>query len=313
MSDDQVWEQLDLRNRNICQMLELILDGQKEDGELELSMERLGNPLKSLEDGEDIDLDDFLDGMSSDEDSLDHSDDGEEDTGSGSSVAEDNAAEDVVGLRDPSSSEGSDYDEFPFSMIDETPRHNVSLSKKGAERSESQLDDGFFNLASFNAETERAEAKTSSSGHLGGEEDSDDDDISLDLFTSLDQVEPTHDQGDIGEAKGRNFSYPQNIRLTFFSEVFYHDFFEPLRGASLSRTNTASKKNPSSGQVRFHEEVKVTKIKARGKNLPVSLMEDEDCADEDDEDDDDDAVVKLGKLLFSIHGRILIFGIGRVH
>jgi U3 small nucleolar RNA-associated protein MPP10 len=193
MSEDQVWEQLDIRNKNICQMLELILDGQEEDGELELSTERFE---QTLEDGEDFDFDDFPD---SDEDSLDQSDDDEEDTESESGDAEDVGAEDVVGLRNSSSSEDNDQDEIPPSVIDVTLKHNASLSKKRGERSQAQLDDGFFNLASFNAETERAEAKTSSSGHLGGEGDSDDDDISLDLFAPLDQVEQSHDQDNIEE------------------------------------------------------------------------------------------------------------------
>jgi U3 small nucleolar RNA-associated protein MPP10 len=95
--------------------------------------------------------------------------------------------------------------------------------------------------------------------------------------------------------------------------VFYCDFFEPPPGASLSRTKTAPKRShdpDSSGQVRFHDEVKVLKIKARGKNLPVLDMEDEGSVDDDDnyddnydddndgsDDDDDDAFVKPGNCL----------------
>ena len=80
--------------------------------------------------------------------------------------------------------------------------------------------------------------------------------------------------------------------------MFYHDFFEPLPEASLSRTRTGPKRNfpDSSGQVRFHDEVKVLKIKARGKNLPISTMEDEDDED-DDEDDDDNTFIEQGNRL----------------
>lgn len=41
------------------------------------------------------------------------------------------------------------------------------------------------------------------------------------------------------------------------------------------------------GRVRFHEEVRVKNIKAKGKNLPLSAMYDEEDDDEDDEDDED--------------------------
>lgn len=296
MSEDQVWEQLDLRTKNICQMLELILGGQ-EDGGIELSTERLGQSLETLEDGEDIELDDFADGIDTDEDSLDQSDDeeDEEDTESESGDTEDIATEDVVGLHDSSSSEDSDHDENSSSMIDVTSKSNAPLPKKRREHPQAQLDDGFFNLVSFNAETERAEAKTSSSGHLGEEGDSDSDDISIDLFAPLDQVEYSDDEDDAEEEAG---------------ELFYHDFFEPPLGASLPRAKTKPKGNlpDSSGQVRFHDEVKVLKIKARGKNLPVWTTEDADSVDDDDDhapveqeiidggDDDSDGEGQRGQI-----------------
>lgn len=52
---------------------------------------------------------------------------------------------------------------------------------------------------------------------------------------------------------------------------------------------TRSADEPSSmGKVRFHEEVKVRKIKAKGKNLPVSTMYYEEEEEDDDYDDDDE-------------------------
>jgi U3 small nucleolar RNA-associated protein MPP10 len=41
-----------------------------------------------------------------------------------------------------------------------------------------------------------------------------------------------------------------------------------------------------SGRVRFHDEVQVRKIRAKGKNLPLSTMDEDD--NEDDGDDNDD-------------------------
>lgn len=195
MSEDQVWEQLDLRNKNICQMLELILDGPGEDEDPESSTERLRHALE---------LDNFPDEMDSDSDSSDEDDDDGDDeiddTGSESGGAEDNMTEDVMGLRDSPSSEDGDQNELP-SVTDVMSKCNISLAK--SQRSHGPLDDGFFNLASFNAETERAEAKTSSRGHLGEDSDSDSDDISVDLFAPLDHSGHSED-AEIEDAGGRH-------------------------------------------------------------------------------------------------------------
>ena len=211
MSDDQVWEQLDIRTNNICQMLDLILGGQPEVDELESSMEISRHGLGGLEDKEYLDLSDLQDGMDSDSDSDSFKQSDEEEgqeeteTGSESGDTESIAAEDVVGLHGSSSSEDSNEDETPSSLVNVAIKHSTTLPKKRGQRSQSQLDDGFFNLASFNAETERAEAKTSSSGHLGGDGDSDSDDIPVDLFAPLDQAEHSHDKDNIEEG-GRHFS-----------------------------------------------------------------------------------------------------------
>jgi U3 small nucleolar RNA-associated protein MPP10 len=189
MSEDQIWEQLDLRTKNICQTLELILNGQGH-GDEDSSTDLLGRMSGVTEDGEDVDFDAI-----SDEDSLDQSDDDEGEEDADSQSDSENITEGVVGLHDSSSSEDGDEDDIPSSTLD-LQRHNASLPKNRGSRSQSQLDDAFFSLASFNAETERAEAKSSSNGHLGGDEDSDDDDISIDLFA---EVEHSHDQEGIGE------------------------------------------------------------------------------------------------------------------
>jgi len=65
----------------------------------------------------------------------------------------------------------------------------------------------------------------------------------------------------------------------------YRDFFEPPPRIAGGRHGTKPKNSSSkaTGQVRFHEEVRVKKIRAKGKNLPLSTMDDDD--DEEEEED----------------------------
>lgn len=97
------------------------------------------------------------------------------------------------------------------------------------------------------------------------------------------------------------FWSPSKYQTDFFSEVFYHDFFDPPPRASLSKTKAAAHKKsfPDSsghGQVRFHDEVKVLKIKPRGKNVPLEREDDDDDADDDD-DIADNAIIEQGGSL----------------
>lgn len=62
-------------------------------------------------------------------------------------------------------------------------------------------------------------------------------------------------------------------------EYFYKDFFDAPRSSILHTRTSISKRSI----VRFHDQVKVKKIKAKGKGLPVSTM----LYEEDDDDDDD--------------------------
>ncbi len=78
-----------------------------------------------------------------------------------------------------------------------------------------------------------------------------------------------------------------------FLEPFYKDFFAPPRSGASKREKGETRKDG----VRFHDEVRVKKIKAKGKNLPLSLMfnadEDEDEeGEEDDEDGDDEGMIE---------------------
>ncbi|KAF8078590.1 U3 small nucleolar ribonucleoprotein complex, subunit Mpp10 [Lyophyllum atratum] len=285
MSDDQVWAQLDIRAKHICDTLERVLEGgvdgdiedeEEEDEEEDSSSqdeivdERFEKALEAMANGEDVDLDALRnmgwDGSLSDEDAIldESSEEGIEDgvsDGEEMDHAED-FAEGFTDLRDPSSDESADELSAPSNML---------LKRKSKKKNKSQrhpeLDDGFFDLATFNAETEQAEARSSSKGRLGGQEESedDDDDMSVDLFAPIDEEEEMDQvEGDQGEA-------------------MYRDFFEPPKVAG-GRLKTKPKNGSSkaTGQVRFHEEVRVKKIRAKGKNLPLSSMDDDDDAEEEE-------------------------------
>lgn len=70
----------------------------------------------------------------------------------------------------------------------------------------------------------------------------------------------------------------------------YRDFFEPPPKTAEKKMKLTPKKGAltATGKVRFHEEVKVKKIKAKGKNPPLSILDDDE-EDSEDEDSDDEA------------------------
>ncbi|KAF7339442.1 U3 small nucleolar ribonucleoprotein MPP10 [Mycena sanguinolenta] len=207
MDDDQIWAQLDLRLKPVCDMLELALEGDpSQEGELddsdpdELVDEELLEQMRALQsDGHELDemeVDDFDEedegeGAESEEESEDDEEDGD-------------LGEDVTNLRDPSSDEASEPEEDPEMFAS---RRRRSKSSAGAKTG---LDDGFFDLASFNAETEEAEARKVSRGQLDGDDDSEEDDINL--FAPVDDAENFDEEDEDGAG-----------------ELFYKDFFEPPR------------------------------------------------------------------------------------
>ena len=180
MNEDQIWEQLDLRAKQLCEALDEALEGtskQLEDNEDEVPG---GNDLrKVLIDGE-AGLEE-LDGIDWDaEEGFDDDDDedSEEHNGDlGEDITED--------LRDPSSEEDNEDGLMLFDPHREKPKQS---RRKAGGRSE--LDDGFFDMASFNAEADEGEAISVSKGRLGvDEEDDSDSDMSVDLFAPVDDAE----------------------------------------------------------------------------------------------------------------------------
>ncbi|PPQ88642.1 hypothetical protein CVT25_010218 [Psilocybe cyanescens] len=275
MDEDQIWAQLDLRTETICKMLDFVLEGENgeaededEDDEYdeeEDSEEDADETLRNALEGDmDINMDEFMAkyGLDDGDDSDDMQDDDEVDFGnpSESDIDEEDEEEEEAfsPLRDPED-QSNDVQNPKLILPKRDP--NPSLKKK--RKGNSELDDGFFNLAEFNAETERAESKSSSRGRLSGKDDSDEEDMDIDLFASVD-LDEDFDEGDLENDEG---------------ELYYKDFFEPP-SRSVSSSSPVKPKGTGKGQVHFHEQVRVKKIKATGKNRSLR---------DDDDDDDDDA------------------------
>ncbi|KAH9082046.1 U3 small nucleolar ribonucleoprotein complex, subunit Mpp10 [Lactarius deliciosus] len=240
LDKDQIWAQLELRAQHVCKMLECALDGPEEPAKYSISSatttDNMGQT-PSDEDGSDI----------SSEESDDDSEMFEEVGGSGGEDME----ECVTELRD----ESVDGDEDEWAE-----ERRFLLSSTRTKGSHSGLDDGFFDLAEFNAETEEAEAGFVSNGALDADSDTSSADDEIDYFGSIGGR--LQDDGD--------------------HELRYADFFDaPNSGAAKKKSEDRPFASAHS-KVRFHDEVKVKTIKARGKGLPVSTMRLLDDADDDD-------------------------------
>ncbi|KAJ7254075.1 U3 small nucleolar ribonucleoprotein complex, subunit Mpp10 [Mycena haematopus] len=273
MDDDQIWTQLDLRMKPVCEMLEFALEADpSQEEELnnsdsdELMDEQLLKRMLAFQSGEqrldEMEVDDLDEsGEVESEEESDDDDDGD-------------LGEDVASLRDPSSDESSEPEGDRDLVAPGRSRNKTSAGSKTG------LDDGFFDLASFNAETEEAEARNVSRGQLDGDDSEDDD--SVDLFAPVDVTE-NFDEEDEDGAGG-----------TYKAEFFYKDFFEPPRHTGPPRQKKISSPTQKASTVRFHEEVRVKKIKAKGKNLPLSTLDQED----DDEDAEGDDYEAFGEVSF---------------
>lgn len=201
MDSEQVWMQLELRTRPVCDLLEFALETGKSDedeasgeDDEEVEDDRLRKVLEALENGEDLDLDalreEFGEEMDLDDQSSAESDESE-DSDEGSEEHENE--EDIVYLR-ASDEEHSDP-EAQSSLFD-TIKKTRSKKKKGPVQ---ELNDGFFDLDAFNMETERTEATSSSRGRLAeDEDDSEDEGMSVDFFAPMDDEADETEEGTTG-------------------------------------------------------------------------------------------------------------------
>ncbi|KAI0335305.1 Mpp10 protein [Cubamyces sp. BRFM 1775] len=288
MNDEQIWAQLELRAQNVCDVLDYALDGPSEAPDSDNEDEDEGRKLKKMRqalidegfDPEELEGMDFGEDEEDDEgDSEDEEDDADmEDEESEDEEDEDDGddaelGEDVQELRDPSDEEGDD-DEPEIGEPSFLNGGKRTIKIKPRRGGHPELDDGFFDLAAFNAEVEAAESKNVSRGRLSkdDDDDSDEEDEEVDYFASVDEQPEVEEEDD----------HPGG-------ELFYKDFFDPPSGTKLPKLKKATKgvdqPPPSKGKVRFHDEVRVKKIKAKGKNLPVSTMFYEEEEDEEDGSD----------------------------
>ena len=181
LDKDQIWAQLELRAQNVCKMLEYALDGNEEPTKYGITSTTDNLEQNSSEEEEEEDSD--LTYVESDNDS--EAEEGSR--GSSDGVLE----EGVTGLRDPS----VDSDREEEALVGDS-RVSSSASALGTKDDHSGLDDGFFNLEEFNAETEEAEAAFVSNGALNADSDDIASDDDIDYFASVDgQLHADDDHG----------------------------------------------------------------------------------------------------------------------
>lgn len=201
MDEGQVWAQMELRAQKLCKVLEYALEGTGEVEEDEGQAE--GKAMKKKKLGaDDMDVDGEGEEESLGEDFEDESDDWdseedeEEEEESEEGSDHEIGKESVQELRNPSDGEGDlDLD---------APGIPKKRRGKGKNGGNSQLDDGFFDIAEFNAETEAAEARKTSKGRLGRDDEDEDEDAELedvDMFALVDGDD--ENEGDVeGEFSG---------------------------------------------------------------------------------------------------------------
>jgi U3 small nucleolar RNA-associated protein MPP10 len=140
------------------------------------NLERIGLDAKTLEALDQVEYDEEQD---SDDDSDESDTEEEEDDGEDMDLGEDTAE-----LKDPDENEPSQ--KF---LLSPSKKNKASKSSGGVH---AKLDDGFFDLVSFNVETEQAEAKRVSRGRLGKnieDEDSESEAESIDYFAPVESTE----------------------------------------------------------------------------------------------------------------------------
>ena len=194
---EQVWAQLELRAKGVCEMLTKALDGtlMDEDADMRTLNGVDGEEDEDEEDGggarkklrfEDLSQED-IESLGLEPDTLKRLIEGMEVEGDGEEELDDKESED----------EDDDGEEFgeevtslrdPEALDSPGPLRSSRFLRRSKSSAGSQLDDGFFDLASFNAETEESEARHVSRGRLKSlneDEDSESDEDSIDYFAAV--------------------------------------------------------------------------------------------------------------------------------
>lgn len=278
----------------MCEVLDVVLEGELPEGE-DVGEEEDEFAKAMREEGISFDDDDSEEDFDDDEDEDEDEDDEEdEDSDEGEDEEEDEemyegfdeeeGEEDVMQL-DDGSEDGENSSEEEQAPSQPNPR-----KRKKGKGPTSELDDGFFNLNSFKAEIEKMESKSSSRGHLAAEDDSEDEDLGneIDLFAPVEGEDDAEVEDESkGELPSRMIHYFTHSQP---SDLLYADFFEaPRKTAPPPKKSKASDAGSSRG-VRFHDEVRVKKIKAsgRGRSLhdddgPGFIVTEEDASDSEED------------------------------
>ena len=216
MSDEQVWAELELRAQGVCEMLNYALDGElkdmeeeAEDGEgasgadartMELDAMKQALIAQGFDpaelEGMELERDDDEDSEGSEDDEDDDESEFEDEEDDDGTDEEADYGEGVEELRDPSDEDDEDEDELRLDEPSFLSAGQRTLRFKRKPGGHPVLDDGFFDLAAFNAEIEAAESKNVSRGRLSkdDEDDSEDDAESVDLFAPVDETAVFEDE-----------------------------------------------------------------------------------------------------------------------
>ncbi|KAA1472593.1 Mpp10 protein [Dentipellis sp. KUC8613] len=318
MDEEQIWAQLELRAKSVCGTLKRALEGAGED--VEMGVEGEGESDAKRMRMEEVEA--MMEGMEGEFEGFDEEDEEDEDEDEEEEEEEEDDDEDDDGELDPTERTTSLRDDDDDDDEEETDEdHDSEADPEAASDDDDgsvpafkfmapptrpklkasahpELDDGFFDLAAFNAETEEAEARSVTRGGLSRDDDDDEDDSeeedgAIDFFTSVE----AHALADDGPEQG---------------EATYKDFFAPPprvpkggangkgkgKGKGKAKDEAAPVSAKRQTKVRFNDEVRVKSIKARGRGLPVSAMamldddedeyEDEEYMDDDMDEDEDE-------------------------
>ena len=222
MNEDQIWAQLDLKAKNVCETLKdgfdakmgedaFLSEGEEDEDGIGLEdeygedeefagMEGIG--FGDEDEDEDGLYREDIGGIEDDDDEEEEEEEEEEEKGEDPNDG--NLGEGVTSLRDPSSDEDSEEDGDSDPEAPNTFELDAPPPRKRKRTGHPELDDGFFSLADFNAEIEAAESRRVSSGRLNKsseESDSDEEEGDVDLFAPVDDVEG-FEEGDDDAAGG---------------------------------------------------------------------------------------------------------------